>query len=239
MNIKEMATQHLPDGYGLPVEELAEFLMDAKADPPNTLPLAILAAYNYGFQRGTRRHTTTEDREQDTFSQNAEAALKRALNGAAVYQISYNATESGSAVTIQAATSTGPVDVYMYDEDGKHSIEIYGPDYADKMEQNESTAGQTRDSMEPYTLEAWKRSGTFAAVPGQEITLDVYEEMRGTVPPKPIDRQDLERWNAGSGFCMGKPYTTGPNGQPLFLAFIRKEGKAYFIGLAHTSQDEE
>lgn len=237
MDIKKYATQRIPTGFDLSGENLAEL---AKADPV----IGITAAYRYGFQRGRDikpLHAITEDESPTAYTEKAEAALQGTLNNTTLYRVYYNATESGAAITLQAITMEGDtVDVYLYDEEGRHSIEIYGPGYMDKVEQSKpENPGQIRDNMEPYTMEDWKESGTFSAVPGQEVTEDVYNEMLNIMPPKKIDKPDAERWNASAGFCMGESSAIGPNGRPLFLAFIRKGGKAYFIGLAHAINDEE
>ena len=95
--------------------------------------------------------------------------------------------------------------------------------------------------MEVYTMEKWNEDESFKALPGQEITEDVYNKMFNCMPPgrlpHDVRRQALEKYNLpiSAGFLMGEPAADGKKG-PLFMAFgysYRGYGKHYYyLGLA-------
>ena len=96
--------------------------------------------------------------------------------------------------------------------------------------------------MTVYTMADWRAAGSFDAIPGQEITEDVYNEMRECVPPKSIPqekaRQALTDYKipVHAGFLMGEPHSTDENGGPLYHAFgMNDYGKGrhyYYLGLS-------
>lgn len=96
--------------------------------------------------------------------------------------------------------------------------------------------------MSIYTLEQWKRDRVFKADPGQEITEEVYSEMKNCVPPKdlPADKaeQALQSYKipVHDGFLMGEAADSDKDG-PLFHAFgLNDFGKGkhfYYLGLSH------
>ena len=102
-----------------------------------------------------------------------------------------------------------------------------------------------RDALKPganiYTMDEWKADKRFKAVPGQEITAEVYEEMLNCVPPKSIPkdkaRQALQDYDipVHAGFLMGEPYCSDSRGV-LYRAFgMNDYGKGkhyYYLGLS-------
>lgn len=73
-----------------------------------------------------------------------------------------------------------------------------------------------------YTWTDWRRDGSFKAPPGQEITREVYDEMRNCTPPKTFPkakaRQALSEYEipVQEGFLMGRP----PGPTPTDRRFI-------------------
>lgn len=96
-----------------------------------------------------------------------------------------------------------------------------------------------------YTMEQWQNDRTFKADPGQEIDLEVYDEMLNCMPPKtlPHDKalQALHDYNipVHAGFLMGEPHSSSPEGE-LYLAFGMNDygkGKHYFyLGLSRPAK---
>ena len=96
--------------------------------------------------------------------------------------------------------------------------------------------------MKIYTMDDWRAAGSFNAEPGQEITAEVYEEMRNCIEPRAIPKETAKRaWDAyrvpvHAGFLMGEPHSTDDKGGPLFLAFgmndYGKGAKYFYLGLS-------
>ncbi len=94
-----------------------------------------------------------------------------------------------------------------------------------------------------YTMEDWRRDGTFNASPGQEISEEIYNEMFNALPPLNLPRNTaeyaLEKLNVPvhAGFMMGEPYESNAKDGILFLAFGMNDygkGKHFFyLGLGH------
>ena len=90
-----------------------------------------------------------------------------------------------------------------------------------------------------YTREDWSKDRIFSAVPGQEVTKDVYDEMFNCMPPRRLSAEAQEKACAEglcvfSGFMMGEPHSCDRHGE-LYLAFgiSTGTGKHYYIGIAH------
>ena len=92
-----------------------------------------------------------------------------------------------------------------------------------------------------YTNEQWESDNSFKAVPGQEITEQIYDDMLNCVPPKSLPRstaakvmQEHEIY-INAGFLMGEPHSTGKEGL-LYLAFGMNghgnEKHFYYLGLS-------
>lgn len=85
-------------------------------------------------------------------------------------------------------------------------------------------------------MENWIRDGSFKAIPGQEITEDVYSSMLNAMPPL-----RLPAAIRAAGFLMGEPYDAGNYG-PLHLAFISRQAgghmKYYYYGLSDPAGKE-
>ena len=96
--------------------------------------------------------------------------------------------------------------------------------------------------MKIYNMDDWRAAGSFNAEPGQEITAEVYEEMRNCIEPRAIPKETAKRaWDAyrvpvHAGFLMGEPHSTDDKGGPLFLAFgmndYGKGAKYFYLGLS-------
>jgi len=83
----------------------------------------------------------------------------------------------------------------------------------------------------PYTRENWHADRSFNAVPGQEITEEIYEEMFEVMPPYRLPRCKRTE-GCASGFLMSEPTTDDPRtGKNLYSAFGKRGGSYYFIGL--------
>lgn len=82
--------------------------------------------------------------------------------------------------------------------------------------------------MAVYTSEQWAKDRTFSAVAGQEITEEIYYEMFNVMPI-----QNLKYGHGcDAGFRTTEPYTHDyETGKPLYMAFGKKDGKYYYLGL--------
>ena len=100
--------------------------------------------------------------------------------------------------------------------------------------------------MSIYTMDDWRRDGTFKAEPGQEVTAEVYEEMRNVIEPKTLPAEtaaralEVYRVPVHAGFLMGEPHSTDETGRELYLAFGSNNyghGTHYFyIGLSNRAK---
>lgn len=79
--------------------------------------------------------------------------------------------------------------------------------------------------MEVYTMEQWNTDRDFIAVPGQEISPAIYDEMLNCMSPKDLPgekaRQALDYYSipVHAGFMTGEPLSTDAAGRILYLAF--------------------
>ena len=100
--------------------------------------------------------------------------------------------------------------------------------------------------MEVYTMEQWNTDRDFKAVPGQEITEQIYDEMLNCMPPEDLPRnkaaQALDDYDipVHAGFLMGEPHSTDADGRALYMAFgMHDYGKGkhyYYLGLARAQE---
>jgi len=83
----------------------------------------------------------------------------------------------------------------------------------------------------PYTNENWNYDESFSAVPGQEVTEEIYEDMFEVLPPYSLPRcKRTEEYSCG--FMVSEPATHDLNtGKALYSAFGKRGDKYYFIGL--------
>lgn len=74
-----------------------------------------------------------------------------------------------------------------------------------------------------YTIENWRKDHTFNPQVGEEVSLEVVEEMRDCVPPETMTKNYLQ---------VGEAYSRDwETGQDLYTTFERrKDGKWYYIG---------
>ncbi len=94
--------------------------------------------------------------------------------------------------------------------------------------------------MNIYTKDDWARDGSFHAVPGQEVSEDIYYEMYNVMPPLRLPRNTAEnalealKLPVHAGFMMGEPHSSDRHGVQ-YLAFGMNDygkGKHYFyLGL--------
>ena len=124
--------------------------------------------------------------------------------------------------------------------------EITGPEYEALNRAFFLLKDAGRDALNPseciYTMQEWENDRKFRAVPGQEITAEVYDHMLNAMPPKSIPqekaRQALEEYQipVHAGFLMGEPHSTDRDGKQLYLAFgMNDYGKGkhyYYLGLS-------
>lgn len=80
--------------------------------------------------------------------------------------------------------------------------------------------------MTVYTSEQWAKDGTLKMAVGQEIEESIYYQMLNCMPPLRLK----EPQGCTAGFRVGEPYTHR-NGQPLYMAFGKRAGKYYYLGL--------
>lgn len=80
--------------------------------------------------------------------------------------------------------------------------------------------------MSVYTRENWAADRTFKAAAGQEISEEIYNEMFECMPPLRLK----EAHGCTAGFRMSEPYSHR-DGKPLYMAFGKRGGKYYYLGL--------
>ena len=80
--------------------------------------------------------------------------------------------------------------------------------------------------MAIYTSEQLAADRTFKAEAGQEITEEIYEEMFNVMPIQRLK----EAHDCTAGFRTTEPYTH-INGKAVYMAFGKKDGKYYYLGL--------
>jgi hypothetical protein len=86
--------------------------------------------------------------------------------------------------------------------------------------------------MEIYTREQWAKDRNFSARVGQEVEVEIYEQMLNCLPPLNLPPVSGYR----KGFRVGEPYIheqSKKTGEwlPHYAAFGRKNGgKCYFLG---------
>lgn len=89
-----------------------------------------------------------------------------------------------------------------------------------------------------YTSDDWTRHRNFGAVPGQEITEDIYEHMFDVMPIAHLPRCGTAR-EYDCGFLMLEPAKHDPQtGWALYLAFGKRGGRFYYIGLLPGKVDD-
>lgn len=78
-----------------------------------------------------------------------------------------------------------------------------------------------------YTMDDWRNDRDFSALPGQEISEEVFDEWRDCLPPLRIPR------SAGCcGFLCSEPARHDSAGA-LYHAFGSRSGRFYYLGLMH------
>lgn len=80
--------------------------------------------------------------------------------------------------------------------------------------------------MKVYTREDWAADRTFKAEAGQEITEEIYYEFLNVMPVQRL--KDAQGCTAG--FRTTEPYTHR-NGKALYMAFGKRNGKYYYLGV--------
>ena len=102
-------------------------------------------------------------------------------------------------------------------------------------EEWENIAAVARGKMWPvpdtvYDSDDWTRDETFSAVPGQEVTREIYDHMLNCMPPLHLPHcRRTQGFTAG--FMMGEPTSSDKAGRLLYSAFGRVGERCYFIGL--------
>lgn len=81
-----------------------------------------------------------------------------------------------------------------------------------------------------YTSDDWTRHKNFGAVPGQEVTEDIYEYMFDVMPIAHLPRCGVTR-EYNSGFLSLEAADHDPQtGRARYMAFGKRGGKFYYIG---------
>ena len=80
--------------------------------------------------------------------------------------------------------------------------------------------------MSIYTVEQWQKDHSFKAEAGQEISEEIYEEMFNVMPIQRLK----EAHGCTAGFRTTEPYTY-ENGKAVYMAFGKRNGKYYYLGL--------
>ena len=80
--------------------------------------------------------------------------------------------------------------------------------------------------MTVYTREQWAADRSFKAEAGQEVTEEIYEEMFNVMPIQRLK----DAHGCTEGFRTTEPYTH-INGRALYMAFGKRNGKCYYLGL--------
>ena len=80
--------------------------------------------------------------------------------------------------------------------------------------------------MAVYTTKDWAKDGSFRAAAGQEVSEEVYNDMLNVMPVQRLK----EAHGCAAGFRMTEPYTHS-NGKALYMAFGKRGGKYYYLGL--------
>ena len=89
-----------------------------------------------------------------------------------------------------------------------------------------------------YDGDDWERHGQFGAVPGQEVTEDIYEEMFNVLPILSLPRCGIAR-QYDCGWMVSEPATHDPQtGRSLYSAFGKRGGRFYYIGLLPRKVDD-
>lgn len=84
-----------------------------------------------------------------------------------------------------------------------------------------------------YTMYDWHNDRDFSALPGQEISEEVFDEWRDCLPPLRIPR------SAGCcGFLCSEPARHDSAG-PLYHAFGSRSGRFYYLGLMHAEGEDQ
>jgi hypothetical protein len=91
-----------------------------------------------------------------------------------------------------------------------------------------------------YNNSDWERDEVFKALPGQQITEDIYSDMMNVLPPRDLPRAAItEAWEryripVHGGFMMGEPHDS-EGGRNRYMAFVSNNfghgTKCYYIGL--------
>lgn len=91
---------------------------------------------------------------------------------------------------------------------------------------------------EAYGRDDWARHGQFGAVPGQEVTEDVYNAMFDVLPILNLPRCGISsRYDCG--WMVSEPATSDlQTGRSLYSAFGKRDGRCYYIGLLPRKVDE-
>ena len=91
-----------------------------------------------------------------------------------------------------------------------------------------------------YTVEQWEKDNNFNATPGQEIEVEIYEQMLEVLPPLSLPRAEYPV-TVSNGFMVSEPYAhANVNGhyRAFYSAFGRNGGRCYYLGYYSTKGDK-
>lgn len=84
-----------------------------------------------------------------------------------------------------------------------------------------------------YTMDDWRNDRDFSALPGQEISEEIFDEWLDCLPPLSIPRSAEY-----CGFLCSEPVRHDSAGA-LYHAFGSKSGRFYYLGLMHAEGEEQ
>ena len=89
-----------------------------------------------------------------------------------------------------------------------------------------------------YDGDDWARHRNFSAVPGQEVTEEIYDYMFEVLPILNLPRCGITR-RFDCGWMVSEPAESDPKtGRSLYSAFGKRGGRFYFIGHLPRKVDE-
>ena len=89
----------------------------------------------------------------------------------------------------------------------------------------------------PYTVEHWRIDGPLSAIPGQEVTEEVYYDQFEVLPPFRLPRCPRTT-GYGAGFQVSEAACDDvTSDRVLYSTYGRKNGKYYYLGLIPATND--
>lgn len=88
-----------------------------------------------------------------------------------------------------------------------------------------------------YDMAAWQKDRSFSALPGQQVSEEVYDEFFNCLPPLRLSEEAAGKAEelglyVSAGFMSGEPYDHDGQGA-LYTAFGRNSKGCFYLGTAH------